>query len=131
MRTEVRKARLDELEAFYAMRLHHYIAEIDGVAVAMGTLNRSGGNLWGWFDVKEGLSGRQRSAVVWAIMRGLRRIGQPVFVTSNEGVHDRAFKLIRVLGFRTTGEVVHGKQVWVWRPMADADSDPMRLENGQ
>ncbi len=123
----VRKAELAELEAFYAMRLHHYIAELDGQHLAMGTLSRAGGRLWGWFDVREGLTSRQRMAVIYAIMKGLRGMREPIYVTSNEGVHQKAMRLLRSLGFRTTGEHVHGRQVWVWnRP--DADVAPIHLD---
>ncbi len=125
--TIVRKATIAELEAYYEMRLYHYVAEKDGKALAMGTLNRAGGRLWAWFDVKEGLTARERCAVVWAIIRGLRKIGQPVYVTSGEGVFPRAIDLLRAVGFRTTGEVVHGKQVWVYVHGQDDHADPLSM----
>lgn len=129
-KVEVRKAKLSELEAFYAMRLHHYVAELDGKQLAMGTLSRAGGRLWAWFDVVEGLTARQRTAVIYALIKGLRSMREPIYVTSNEGVHERALRLLRSLGFRTTGENAHGRQVWVWNS-PDADVEPMQLEGAQ
>lgn len=110
----IRKASMAEMEAFYAMRFQHYVAELDGEALGMGTLSLTKGRLWAWLDVKENLSPRQRVAVIWALIRGLRRVGQPVYVTSNESVHTRALDLLKAVGFRATGELVHGWQIWVY-----------------
>lgn len=123
----VRKATQDEIEAYYSMRLYHYVVDLDGVSLAMGTLNRAGGRLWGWFDAKEDLTSRQRLAVAWGLMRGLRRISEPVYVTSNEGVHPRAIRLLRTIGFRSTGEHVQGKQIWVY-VHGNEDASPLKTE---
>lgn len=115
-RSTVRKAKLAEAEAFYGMRLRHYLAELDGVPLAMGTLSNAGGRIWAWLDVKEGLSPRQAMAVLYAIRKGLRDSREPVvYVTSNEGVHPRAIKLLRMIGFAPTGETVNGKDIWKWQ----------------
>ena len=125
----IRQASIAEMEQFYAMRMHHYIAEKDGVALAMGTLSNVNGRLWGWFDVKSDLTSAQRMSVVWALMRGLRRINQSIYVTSNERLHPRAMDLLRLVGFRTTGEIVQGFQVWVWMHQPDPDvRDPFNID---
>ncbi len=112
----VRKASLPEAESFYGMRLKHYLAEVDGVPLAMGTLSNTGGRVWGWLDVKEGLSPRQALAVVYAVRKGLRKVGEPaVYVTSSEGIHPRALNLLRAIGFAPTGETVNGKDIWKWQ----------------
>lgn len=110
----IRKASIADMEAFYSMRFQHYVAELDGETLGMGTLSMTNGRLWGWLDVKEGLTLKQRVAMVWALIRGLRRVGQPVYVTSNEGVHKRALDLLKAVGFRATGEMVNGWQIWVY-----------------
>ena len=93
----IRKASMADMEAFYSMKFQHYVAELDGETLGMGTLSMTNGRLWGWLDVKEGLSPKQRLAMVWALIRGLRRVGQPVYVTSNEGVHKRALDLLKAV----------------------------------
>lgn len=115
----IRQAGMADMEAFYGMRFKHYVAELDGEALGMGTLSMTNGRLWGWLDVKEGLSPKQRIAMVWALIRGLRRVGQPVFVTSNEGVHARAMDLLKAVGFKATGEMVNGWQIWAYGYVAE------------
>ena len=80
----------------------------------MGTLLRIQGKLWGYLDVRDGLTPSQRRAVMFAAVRGLRKMTEPVFVTSNEGVHPRALALLRALGFRPTGETTNGVNIWVY-----------------
>ncbi len=120
-RSIIRRAERHEIEEFYNLRVAHYVCELDGKTLAMGTTTRAGDRLWGFFDVAEGLTAREAKAVLYAIQRGLRRMGEPVYVTSNEGVHDRATKLLRTIGFMPTDEIRNGKQIWVWmhRDVAD------------
>lgn len=109
----VRVPSLAEVEEFYGLRMRHHIAEINGVPLAMGTLARTNGQLWGWFDRREGLNTRQGMAVIRALMRGLRDIGEPVYVTCNEGVHANASRLLRLVGFKRTGQQTNGFDIWV------------------
>lgn len=109
----VRVPSLAEVEEFYGLRMRHHVAEINGVALAMGTLARTNGQLWGWFDRREGMTPRQGVAVIRALIRGMREIGEPVYVTCNEGVHANASRLLRLVGFRPTGQSTNGFNIWV------------------
>lgn len=110
----IRRPSFAEIEAFYNLRLSHHACEVDGEIVAMGTLTRAGDRLWGFFTVKDAPTPAQSRAVLYALMRGLRRINEPVYITTNEGVHERAIRLVRTLGFVTTGEIRNGQQVWLF-----------------
>lgn len=114
VKAEVSRATLAEAEAFFALRYEHHIAKVDGQPMAMGTLLRVQDKLWGYLDVREGMTPAQRRAVLFAAVRGLRTISEPVYVTSNEGVNPRALKLLRALGFTPTGETINGVNIWVY-----------------
>lgn len=114
-RATVRAASPADVEEFYGLRMKHQIVEIDGVPIAMGTLARTNGQLWGWFDRREGLSARHGLAILRTMMRELRRIGEPVHVTCNEGIHEQAARLLRLVGFEPTGQKTNGFDIWVFR----------------
>lgn len=114
IRADVARATHAEAEAFFALRYEHHVAKIDGQPVAMGTLLRTQGRLWAYLDVRDGMTSSQKRAVLFAALRGLRSMTEPVHVTSNEGVNPRALKLLRALGFRPTGEIINGVNIWVY-----------------
>lgn len=114
IKAEVKPASFAEVEDFYGMRCRHWIANVGGAAVALGTLVRMNGRLWGYLDRRDGLSPSHGRAVIWAMIKGLRTVGEPVYVTSNEGVHPRANELLRTVGFEPTGEIVNGFKIWVY-----------------
>ena len=114
-RSVVRKAEPHEVEAFFNVRMSHYACEYEGEIISIGTLSRVSGRLWAFFSVQDGLSPRQARAVLYALMRGLRRIQEPVLITTNEA-HGQAVRLVRSLGFVATGEAINGQNVWVLKP---------------
>jgi len=83
--------------------------------VAMGTLTRAHGRLWGFLDVREELSPRERVAVVRALVFALRRLDETVYVVANDGVHKGAPRLLAAIGFTPTDELISDKQVWKWQ----------------
>lgn len=113
-KVEVRPASLADVQDFYDLRYRHWIANVDGVSVAMATLVRMNGRLWGFLDRRDGLSPSHGLVVIWALIKGLRTVGEPVYVASNEGIHPRANDLLRIVGFRTTGEISNGFKIWVY-----------------
>lgn len=115
MRIEVRKGTFEDAVAYYGQHMHHYMAECDGVAIAMGTLTRINGRLWGYLDVRENLSRKQGVALVRTICRNLDRLNETVYVAANDGVHAKAEKLIKACGFHRTDMQINDKRVWVWQ----------------
>lgn len=113
-KVEVRPASLADVQDFYDLRYRHWIANVDGVSIAMATLVRMNGRLWGFLDRRDGLAPSHGLVVIWALIKGLRTVGEPVYVASNEGVHPRANDLLRIVGFRTTGEISNGFKIWVY-----------------
>ena len=110
----IRRPTFEEVERFYGLRLSHHACELDGEIIAMGTLTRAYDRLWGFFTMKDDPSQREARAVLYALMRGLRRLREPVYITTNDAVHERAVKLVRTLGFVSTPELRNGQHVWMF-----------------
>jgi hypothetical protein len=112
MKTEVKQASLEEAMAFFGQHMTYYQAQVDGAVVAMGTLTRVHGRLWGFLDLRDGLTALQALVVVRAIVRAMAAIDEPVYVAALDGIFPKAEKLIRACRFQPTTEVVHGKRIW-------------------
>lgn len=114
MKVEVRKARPDEVAAFYADRPTAYdLVKVGDDVVAMAAFIVEAGRTWAVLDVKE--LGRIPPILM---VRGLRRVlmlrGGPVFCACDDKKFPRAPRMISAVGFQPTDEMRHDYGVWIW-----------------
>lgn len=116
MRIEVGNPKPYELAAFYHEMGELVMLKVDGVGAAVGGFAKDAhGRLWAWLDTKPGIVAGNGRAVVRAVRRHLEAAGAPVFVHCHADKHPTAERLLTVLGFKPTEEVIDGKRIWVWQ----------------
>ena len=116
MTIEVRRARADEVAAFYGTPHEYCILKVDGEAVALGGLvTAQDGRLWGFLDVKGKPAPGNGMAVVRALRQGLADVGAPVYVQSQVDQFPDADRLLHIVGFRPTEHSINDRRVWVWQ----------------
>jgi len=109
----IRPATAADIEAFYGQKFNLHTAVIDGRPVALGGFMKEDGRLWVFLDVlpDAALVG---TAIVRALRHHLHKAGQDVYAHHDAAKFPEAARMLRLLGFKPTGETVNNMRVWKW-----------------
>lgn len=115
MKIEVGLAFPHDIVAFYMQPLDYHMLKIDGVPAAFGGYVRGDdGRLWAFLDTKPEVVRSGGMAVVKAVRAALDAVSEPVYVHCHAAKFATAERLLRVLGFAPTDEIIDEKRVWIW-----------------
>lgn len=108
--TMIRPATSDDFASFYVHLSDAYVIEEGGIVRAFGGVMRRGdGRLWAWIDTRPGVS---PIALIRSIRKALGGIGEAVFVPCEAQRFATAERLLTLLGFEPTGEIINEMRVW-------------------
>lgn len=113
----VRKATAGEVLAIYGAGLTNIVGTFDGQPVAMVSLYRMEERLWAMMSLMRPPPLKARVSIVRELRKGLRGIGEPVWVAAQTEASERLLRLVgliptaETMGVRADGSA---RRVWQW-----------------
>jgi hypothetical protein len=113
MTIELRAPTATEIASVYCPHGKHVVGTNDGIAVAYIGFNRIGADMWGIYHPFVQADTSVWPRLFYAFRRELRAFAEPVYVLARDAA---ASRVLHLLGFKPTGDVQLGKEVWRWTP---------------
>lgn len=108
---QVRKASAQDVMRAYG--LEAWVGVVDNKVTCIGGFRRDGEHLWAFLDVFNNTKMPVRLFRV--IKRKLEQKGQTTLAIC-DAKYETAPRLLSMLGFEQTDEMLNGLRVWIWRP---------------
>lgn len=105
-----RPATAHEINSFYLGNYEAQALEVDGEIVAMASVGERAGHLWAALDAGP-KAARYPVHLARAILRWLHTQNRSVRVQCDSA---DAHRFLLFLGFVPTGEILAGKEIWLW-----------------
>jgi hypothetical protein len=113
MDAEIGPATSGEVAFFYAKTAEFTVMRIDGVAIAMAGVRRHGGRTWVMLDFAEGAEAHL-IRIIRALKSHLRQHNETVYTICGAPDFPKAGRLLSMVGFAPTEEMVVDKRIWRW-----------------
>ncbi len=114
MITVIKPATIGDYLAFYKAPMSGWVIFANGERVGMAgiALNETDQKFWGYFNIKDKVSSEVGADLIRQIRGGLKAMTEPVYVLCQECDFPQAPRLLKALGFKPTGEIKEGQEVW-------------------
>lgn len=113
----VRKATPGEVLAVYGAGMTNIVGAFDGQPMAMVSMYRMEGRLWAMMSMMAPPPAKARISIVRELRKGLRDLGEPVWIVAQNSQAGRLLELIgliptaETMGMRADGTA---RGVWQW-----------------